>query len=225
MTATPLTARPQAPMPEQRSLLLKLRRSHSGDVHVLACEIQGDNFTNQTVFHSHKTLSQIFVAPFAKAVAALLGDLSDRHHIQTIPRFVFELPGLTLATARMIVSEMADGSQRIVLRFQTFLGSFSPALIPRVGFGNAHVNDQERVAMDVLSDIALPLLNQVNGTQTPGSIAVYGGADKLHSHAHEIAFRMELLKRFIAGCARHTKAAPRPPQASLDAPEHIAPKV
>lgn len=188
---------------DSRRLVLKLEKRRDRTIHVLACEIAGPNFTNRTLFHGESQIATVLNPELAEAVFDKLAEVGPQHQVLSIPGFLLEMPGLTLSCMHIMVSEERDESQKIMVRFQTFLGSLGKVLRAKVGFDTAVVSNQEKIAIQVLSDIALPLLNLCRLPEMANISEKEGRVEEIRrllaDRADEVAFHVELLKRFRAG--------------------------
>ena len=184
-----------------RRIVFKLERNEEGKVNVAACEILNKNFTNRTLFHGSSDIWEVLVDDLAAALVRLTDDLDENHSVVSLPDVCIELPGLTLSGLHVIVSDISNGTQKIMVRFQVFLGSLGAILRSKVGFSVPSPATHERVALDVLTDLALPLLDLARLSEDDfvgHEVAVYERQKKLAERASEITFYVELLKRFKA---------------------------
>lgn len=194
-----------------RRLVLKLSRDPAGQVSVLACEVISSSFTNRTVFHGKSGLFDVLVDDLAAAVSRMLQALNGRRQVVSLPEFLLELPDLILSSVHMIVSEAADGAQKILLRFKRAFGHLGGALRARIGFDGPAPAAAEEIATDVLADIATPLLNLCRAPAPNGlreEQRMYQAQQNLADRAEEIAFYAELLKRYVRGSAQQPAPAP-----------------
>lgn len=185
-----------------RRLVFKLTRDVSGDLTVLACEVLGSSFTNRTLFHKSSKPKDVFTEDLAKDICEIVRTIGTGHQVVSRPEYVIERRGLTLSVLHVIAAEMRDGVQQLIVRFKTFIGSIGHVLAPKIGFEPTLANTQERVALDVLSEIAMPIMDlctysMLSSEQHNPQIA------KVHSNlqekARDLAINIELLKRFAVG--------------------------
>ncbi|MEM6341043.1 MAG: hypothetical protein AAF729_07825 [Pseudomonadota bacterium] len=184
-----------------RKLVLKLKRRLNGSLEVLACEVLASSLTNRTVFHRSMDIFDVLNDRLSQAITRQLDDVGEARQIIALPELLVELPGLTLASAHVVVSKLVDGAQNIIFRFMQFLGSLDAALKPQIGVGGNSASYAEKLATDVLGDIALPLLNicqQTSAAKDAGQEDLKRAHDFLAKRAHEIEFQIELVKRFVA---------------------------
>ena len=184
---------------DSRKLVLRLDRSEDGTVSVLSCEVFGSGFINRTLFNGGSDLGNILVDDLVDAITGQIETVGPKHQVFSVPDFLVELPGVTLAKLHLVVAEARNGVQRIILRFQTFMGSLGRVLKANIGFEPTPAATSEVVSLAVLYEIAMPLLslcnfNDIDACSDRERLAI--AHQNLSERAEEITFYVELLKRF-----------------------------
>ncbi|WP_342075464.1 hypothetical protein [Yoonia sp. SS1-5] len=182
-----------------RKFMINLHLEAEREPEVRSCEIIGSRFRNRTSFGRGVTIEDVFVAPIAEGLRACLRDREDPIQILSLPDFVIEAPGITLSGAQIVATQNGGQVCNILFRFRFFLGGVNNAFQRDVGFGHSLADDSERISALVLSDLSLPILNicdaaRVGLFQDSRPIATFGS--KLADRAHELAFQIEMIKRF-----------------------------
>ena len=177
-------------------LVIKLNRRESGALDVLACEVLSEAFTNRTVFHGSTKLVDVLSDHVVDVIENALRGIGPQRQLISLPNLMVQLPNLVLAKAQILISEMVDGAQNVIFRFMGFLGTLDGVLKHKTSTGTVANLTAERMAVRVLDDLALPLLNLVRH-ETSGSARNDRAHQNLSDNAHEIEFRVELLKRFV----------------------------
>ena len=195
---------PTAPVESVRRFIVTLWAEPRERAYVRSCEIYGESFRNRTSFSKQTRLADVFCDPFARALEACLERLSMETQVLVLPGFVVELPGLTIRGAHVIATKVKEGQVNIIMRFGSFLGGINRAFRETLGFDNHSADEHEAIGARVLEDIASPLLDICNAAELGMSDSVEKlGAfgRRVCARSHEIRFRVELLKRFVAGAA------------------------
>jgi hypothetical protein len=189
-----------------RRLVFKLTRDLNGELTVLACEVLGTSFTNRTLFHTINKPKDVLTEELAQHICEIVSTIGTGHQVVSRPEYVIEKSGLTLSVLHVIAAEMRDGVQHLIVRFKTFIGSLGHILAPKIGFEPSLANTQERVALDVLSEIAMPIMDLCTYSmlsseqQDPQMAKVHAN---LQEKARDLAINIELLKRFAVGSPAH----------------------
>lgn len=180
-----------------QTLTLSLVIKSPGDVLVRSCEIIGRNCRSRFSFPNHSKLEDLLTERLSQAIQASLQSIPEGAHVLSQPDFLVELPGLVLHGIHVMVKETTDGVRNAILRFKDFMGGVTHAFVEDIGFHQPPANHCEKLAVSVLEDICLPLLNlchalsecaRQNGEPLPMAVT-----DK----ARDFQFQTELLKRFI----------------------------
>jgi len=171
------------PRPEDdqrgRRFVVTLWQNATGTFFVRSCELAFRHFRNRTSFGTLATLDHVFTPHFAQAVQKCLGKLSLGTEVLSLPSFLLETPGLTVRGVHLMATRLTDGTLNIPIGAQN-----------------------EAISAQVLEDIASPLLDMCNWVEVGGEDAanMLGPFGKVVAErGNEIRFRIELLKRFIAG--------------------------
>lgn len=185
-----------------RRFIITMWAEPDQSAYVRSCEVYGANFRNRTSFNKDTGLEQVFCLRFAAALRECLEGLSMKSQVISLPSFLVELPGLTIRGAHVIATKVKDGPLNIIIRFGSFLGGINYAFRNSLGFDNSVSDEHEALGARILEDIASPLLDICNAAETGLSDAVekLGAFGRgVCARSHEVRFRVELLKRFVAG--------------------------
>lgn len=194
------------PRPEDdqrgRRFVVTLWQNATGTFFVRSCELAFRHFRNRTSFGTLATLDHVFTPHFAQAVQKCLGKLSLGTEVLSLPSFLLETPGLTVRGVHLMATRLTDGTLNIILRFGSFMGGINHVFAAHIGFDDPIGAQNEAISAQVLEDIASPLLDMCNWVEVGGEDAanMLGPFGKVVAErGNEIRFRIELLKRFIAG--------------------------
>ncbi len=126
----------------------------------------------------------------------------------SLPDFLIELPGLVLSGAHVMVMETKEGVRNAIMRFKEFMGAVNNAFRADIGFHQPYANHSEKLAINVLAEVCLPILNLCRNFEELNFSNDRGKALNIADRAREFEFQTELLKRFIfnAGIG-HAQAA------------------
>ena len=185
--------------------VITMYANQDGDVEVRSCELVGDTFRNRTSFQTRSGLDDVFCETVAEGLRFCLSKLTMGNEVLSLPEFAIEAPGLTLGSARVLVSKPADGIVSIIVRFKFFLGGIDRIFRSSVGFDSAMRYYNEEIATSVLVDITLPILNICNSVEMgdlDDAARIESFVQKLAERTHEMRFQTELLKRFIESKSR-----------------------
>lgn len=190
-----------------RTLTLNLTLHDSKAITVRSCEVVGRWFRNRISFQDHRSLHDVLVGKLAQALHAHLRDLPKGSQVLALPEFLVEVPGLALSGLHVMVSETKDGSRNAILRFSEFIGALNRAFRLEIGFEDAGVSYGDRLALNVLEEICLPILNlcrSFNALQHENQQVLHR---EFAERALEFEFQTELLKRYIfnAGMSQSQK--------------------
>ena len=180
-----------------RTMTLNLILKGAGGISLRSCEVIGRGFRHRTSFQQVSAIDDVLVEDLAQAIRECLASLQDGTRVLSLPDFLVELPGLALAGAHVMIMEIKDGMRNAIFRFKEFLGSVDNAFRDEMGFHEPFANHAERLAINVLADICLPLLNLSRQLDfAPAGMRV-GIPFELRDRVQEFEFQTELLKRFI----------------------------
>lgn len=181
-----------------RRLTINLMMYDDGFITVQSCETTGDNFLNRTSFRGARSLTDVFVLELADALSTCLNALPKGAHMLSVPDFMVELPGIALSGARVLVSDARDGARSVIIRFKEFLGAFNRILKPKVGFDEPLSANSEKLALNALMDICIPIMNFARSPELRSLDPDGEFQDLLEMKVQEFEFNAELLKRFVA---------------------------
>ena len=102
--------------------------------------------------------------------------------------------GLALALA----GEPRDGVRSVIMRFKEFLGAMNRILKPKIGFDENLSSNTEKLALNALMDICLPIMNFARSPELKVMDPDGHIQEMLEMKVQEFEFNAELLKRFVA---------------------------
>lgn len=162
-----------------------------------SCEVLGRGFRNRVSFSELREVEDVLVAHLAQAVKTCVNGLSGGAQVLALPDFLVEIPGLALRGVHLMVMEAKEGVRNAIFRFTSFVGAINKAFCTDIGFEEPVATHSEKLAVDILAEICLPILNLCRSFETltfgDEKRASFEFADK----AREFEFQTELLKRFI----------------------------
>lgn len=118
-----------------------------------------------------------------------------------LPEFLVEIPGLVLSGLHIMVTQAAQGVRSIILRFKEFLGAANRVFRTDVGVEEPSISHGQKLAMNVLEDICLPILNLCHLLSERARAESQTINPHLLERMQEFQFQTELLKRFISNTA------------------------
>lgn len=181
----------------ERTLTFNLILKDRADIALRSCEVLGLGFRTRTSFHEVSSIDDTLVERLAMAMRKCLATIPDGAHVLSLPEFLLELPGLALSGAHVLIMESRNGARNAIFRFKEFIGAVNFAFRENVAQTETLATHAERLAINVLADICLPILNisreMAFANQRDGERPSTEMADKVH----EFEFQTELLKRFI----------------------------
>ena len=180
-----------------RTMTLNLVLQAPDTVIVRSSEILGRGYRHRLSFHTDRQIKDVLAETLADAILVSLRSVPSGAYVLSRPEFFVELPGLFVRGVHIMVTEAKDGVRSAILRFKEAVGAVNRAFLKNVGFDEGFATHSEKLAMNVLADICIPLLNlcesldeQCRSTGNPVPSLVLDRARELH-------FQTELLKRFI----------------------------
>ncbi len=182
-----------------RRLTISLLMNASEEVTVQSCETSNDKLLNRMSLRGDWGLSDVFVETLAKALRKCLSSLPPHAHMLSVPDFLVELPGLTLSGIRVMAAEPCNGVRSVIMRFKEFLGTFSRILKPSVGYDECLTSHTEKLALNALTDICVPILNFARSVELKTADREGHLQTMLEMKLREFEFHAELLKRYVAG--------------------------
>jgi hypothetical protein len=193
-----------------RVLTINLLLDGSEQVSVRSCEVIGQRFRNRVSFAETNSIDDVLVEKLAYAIRTCLAKVSDGAHVLSLPDFLIELPGLALSGAHVMIMDVRNEVRSAIFRFREFIGSVSNAFRGDIGMDAPYATYGERLAVNVLEDICLPLLNvarELEFAQTQSGARL---SRALEDKVREFEFQTELLKRFIHNSEICTEQARSP---------------
>jgi hypothetical protein len=180
-----------------RTLTFNLHLYGPDQILIRSCEVVGTGFRSRFSFQETKNINEVLVGRLAHAITASLKSLPDGAHVLCLPAFLVELPGLVLAGVHVMVIEVSYGFRSAILRFKEFIGAANKAFLMDLGVQEAQTLHSEKLAMNVLEDICMPILNLCHALEDLGRMHGQTVSPQVRERAREFAFHTELLKRFI----------------------------
>ncbi|WP_237029000.1 hypothetical protein [Phaeobacter porticola] len=190
---------------EQRRFIVNLIAEEGAVPFVRSCEVVSRTFRNRTSFVNTLPMHEVFCDSIADGLKDCVNMLSGETQVISLPSLILEVPGLVLAGAHILATANEDGTQSIIIRFRTSLGGIGHAFRPDVGFGAGLEDMTREVSAQVLTDLALPLLNVLSATEAglvDAESAIGALSQQLADRVHEIRFQIELVKRYTDGLER-----------------------
>ncbi len=181
----------------ERTVTLTVNLRSSDIVSVRSCEVVGRWFRNRVSFQEHRSIDDVLVNRLASAVRSCLRRVPEGAHVLALPDFLVEIPGLALAGVHVMVMEAKEGTRSAILRFQDFMGAINNAFCMDIGFQESLPSQAEKLAVNVLEDICLPILDLCRTFKDEGTDRANGAFVRLAERAQEFEFQTELLKRYI----------------------------
>lgn len=209
---------------DQRRFIVNLMSEKGETPYVRSCEVVSSAFRNRTSFVNTMPLEEVFCDSIAEGLNDCVNLLSGETQVISLPSLILEVPGLVLAGAHILTTVNDDGSQSIIIRFRISLGGIGYAFRPDVGFGAGLEDLTREVSAQVLTDLALPLLNVLSATEAglvDAESAIGSLSQQLADRVHEIRFQIELVKRYTDGLERQ-RNNPQGADAVKDQPRRLS---
>lgn len=188
--------------PVEPRFILSFVRSVADGVKLTACEISNHEFTNRTTFEQAKDPHEVLDPALAQAISDKLEQISDDHEVWSFPEFFVELPDLFLGYARVITSEVTNGLQTLIFRFQKFFGSINRAFCVDVGLDGSLTHRAEDLVAELVSDVALPLQNLSEAIRMRMARADDNAAEMvtlLAKRSDTLFEKLTMIRRFVGG--------------------------
>ncbi|ATG39661.1 hypothetical protein PhaeoP14_01559 [Phaeobacter piscinae] len=208
---------------DQRRFIVNLIADQGEAPHVRSCEVVSPAFRNRTSFVNTMPLDEVFCDAIADGLTDCVNMLSGETQVISLPSLILEVPGLVLAGAHVLSTVDEDGSQSIIIRFRCSVGGIGYAFRPDVGFGAGLEDLTREVSAQVLTDLALPLLNVLSATEdglVDAESAIGSLSQQLADRVHEIRFQIELVKRYTDGLERQRRSS-QSAEAMREQPRHL----
>lgn len=200
---------PIAPDLSDRMLTLNLILKSNDVVSVRSCEVLGKGFRNRLSFNDHSQMEDVLVQELSISIRDCLEGLPEGAHVLSLPEFLVELPGLALRGLHVMIMEAKEGIRNAILRFREFIGAANSAFQHDMGFDIPLADHGEKLALNVLEDICLPILNLCHVLDEDARAHGHSFPSHLCDRAREFQFQTELLKRFIANARMEASPTPR----------------
>jgi len=182
-----------------RRLVINMTMQEDRSVEVRACEILCQGFRHRTSFQETLTTTDVFAKGFANVLDDLIGRLSGNTEIISLPTFCVQNEEVTVAGAQLISKAVDGEGVHIILRFKVFMGPLDGILQIPLQASDGTRAMSAHLAANVLSDIALPLLNLsefMRDAESHDPKVVADLAKRMSERIPDLVFQIELLKRF-----------------------------
>lgn len=209
-----MTQAKKSPDGDMDSVAIFLTGDHSTDPVVAHIEFRRDDYANRLTFRRERRLNEVFSAEFVNALRAVLDGFDRGASSRYLPECTVTLPNVILRRLKLMRVQDHGGDAFTVIRFERHFGDLNDLLLDDLSLGwrpHAPVDD---VALEVLTDIAMPLLDLTERVGAPQGLAeVDHNADlasrlaALNRTRAEILMNLDLLKRFVLS-ASQTGASP-----------------
>ena len=178
-------------------MTLSLNIMSPDTVTIRSCEVVGRWFRNRISFQEQKRIEDILARKLARAILSCVRSLRKGAQVLALPDFLVELPGLALSGVHIMVMEAKDGVRSAILRFTEFMGAINNAFQTDIGFHEPYPNHCEKLAVNVLEEICLPILNLCRTFEELKVKQMGRNGRCFVDRAREFEFQTELLKRYI----------------------------
>lgn len=190
-------AEPLSSVLSDRHMTFTLTINGADGIAFRSCEIIAKGFRNRVSFAETKMIEDVLVGRLAEAISRCLRDLPAGPQVLALPEFLVELPGLALYGLRVMVQEANSGVRSAILRFKEFMGALNCAFLMDIGIQEPFAAHAEKLAVSVLAEVCLPILNLSHSLNQLGLTADKHKMPDLSEKLREFEFQTELLKRFI----------------------------
>ena len=203
-----------------RKMTLNLFIRPGQQIVLRSSEVFGDGYRHRLSFQKDRSIDNVLIRELATAIRTSLRSIPQGAYVLSQPEFLFELPGLALRGLHVMVTEAKDGMRSAILRFRQVIGSASHAFSKNVGMDDSLPSDTEKLALNVLADICMPILNLCQTLEEIGRPNGHLIQNVVLGRAGELQFHMELLKRFVHNAQNGHAPAP---EVHLTAGRQMAP--
>lgn len=174
------------------------------NIFISSCEVFGRRFRSRFSFAENQHIEDVLISRLAQAVAASLRSFPEGADVLALPEFLVEMPGLVLSGLHVMVTQAIQGMRSIILRFKEFLGTANRVFRTDVGVEEPAISYGQKLAVNVLEDICLPILNLCHLLTERARAESQSVNPNLMVRMQEFRFQTELLKRFISNPAFFT---------------------
>lgn len=189
---------PNSPSPQtDRTITLSLNLTRTGAISLRSCEVIAKSYRNRISFQEQKKIEDVLVGRLVRAIRRCLQKVPEGARVLSIPDFLVELPGLAMSGLHIMMMDATCGVRSAILRVNDFMGAINKAFKTDIGFHDTCPTRSEKLAVNILQDICLPIFNLCRGLDTDAFGADASTRHQLSNRAQEFEFQMELLKRYI----------------------------
>lgn len=181
----------------ERTLSITLNVKSANDIVVRSCEVLARGFRNRISFLETGALEDVLATRLASELRACLKSIPEGTRVLALPDFLVELPGLALSGVHIMITHAKDGMRSAIFRFTEFMGTINSAFLADIGFDEPYGTHSEKLAVSILQDICLPILNLSRTFEKLDFQGNRQAAQAFQDRAREFEFQTELLKRFI----------------------------
>lgn len=180
--------------------LINIFVPHRGPAEVRSCEMAGNKWRNRTSFTNARKVEDVFSPDIASGLYRLLGNISAKMRILSLPDHLVEVTGLVMGGIQLVTNFAEDGSAVVIMRFKHIIGGIQNAFVSAFGLSDPVAELRDDLAIEVLADLSMPLLDICSYVEALGVTEDQLGHPVLRSvakHAGEIRFQVELIKRYL----------------------------
>ncbi|MEQ6249334.1 hypothetical protein ABMC89_10630 [Sulfitobacter sp. HNIBRBA3233] len=192
-------ASPVSGSSDQQKFVINMLASPKSQPFVRSCEIVGPNMRQRTSFGENSAIEDVFENRVAQGLRDCLERLEGGQGILSLPELLIEVEGLILVGVHLMVRQLETGERAFIFRFRTFVGLLQRIYHPRLGLTDPMAGLTDNLALAMLCDVGLPLLDICathEGRQIPDD-RLDPMSKSVLNNAHELRFRLELIKRFL----------------------------
>ena len=181
-----------------------------GAAEVRSCELAGNKWRNRTSFTTARKVEDVFLPGISEGLYLLLGKITAKTRVLSLPDQMIGAQGIVMGGIQLVTNFAEDGSAVVIMRFKHIVGGIQNAFISAFGLSEPVAEVRNDLALDVLADISLPLLDLCNYAETgalPTEHKDHPLFRRLALRAGEIRFQVELVKRYLDGIDRQVEVA------------------
>jgi hypothetical protein len=190
----------------------------AGERRINHVEFRTDDIRNRLSFRDGRRLEEVFQPQLAQPLAAALDRMEPGGRSKYLPEFSVTLTHLILRGLKVIRADGEGGSGGVALVIHRHFGSLRGVLSDDISGGWQPASAVDAVALDVLTDIAMPLLDLAERVGDAGGVSGLRPCDDiarrlsaLDLRRSELMLNLDLLKRFALGVRPAGPPVTRPP--------------
>lgn len=199
---------------------LSITLSHlpsSDDWVAVAVVITKADHRHRITFTEERPMQDVFCDEVISVIRPIIDGFGERNEVYSNPDTEIRLPGLLMGQLRVIYSRHDDGTDRVLVRFATFVGNPHRALLVEDGFSYPLEALTTQVYRDALDWVLMPALNIVSVDEVTG-FGIKDDTDidmalaKLRASKEQLLFQVELVKRELGRLEGHTYSRAKKPK-------------